>query len=96
MNDAQKLLSAIHDLAPAICARSAEIEAARELPADLIHDLTAAGCFRMFVPRSHGGLELDLTSSLEIFEALARADGSAGWTVMIGAEAVLLLALLPR
>lgn len=96
MKDAQKLLSAIHDMAPAICARSAEIEAARELPDGLIHDLTAAGCFRMFVPRSHGGLELDLPSSLEIFEALARADGSTGWTMMIGAEAALLLALLPR
>jgi alkylation response protein AidB-like acyl-CoA dehydrogenase len=83
-------------MTPSICARNAEIEGARELPADLIDDLTAAGCFRMFVPRSHGGLELDLSSSLEIFEALAKADGSTGWTAMIGAEAALLLALLPR
>jgi indole-3-acetate monooxygenase len=50
----------------------------------------------MFVPHSHGVLEIDLPSSLEILEALARADGSTGWTVMIGAEAVMLLALLPR
>jgi alkylation response protein AidB-like acyl-CoA dehydrogenase len=96
MNDNQKLLSAIHEITPAISARSIEIESARELPADLIHDLTAAGCFRIFVPRSHGGLEIDLPSSLDIFEALARADGSTGWTMMIGAQAVLLLAWLPR
>jgi indole-3-acetate monooxygenase len=43
-----------------------------------------------------GGLEIDLPSGLEVFEAFARADGSTGWTVMIGAEAVMLLALLPR
>jgi alkylation response protein AidB-like acyl-CoA dehydrogenase len=94
--DAQKLLAAIQDLTPSVTARAAEVEAARELPRDLLRDLVAAGCFRMFVPRSHGGLEIDLPSGLEVFEAFARADGSTGWTVMIGAEAVMLLALLPR
>src|SRR5215469_3806102 len=93
---AQKLLATVQNLAPSISERAAEIEAARELPSDLLRDLVAAGFFRMFVPRSHGGLEIDLPSSLEIFEALARADGSTGWTVMIGAESTLLLALLPR
>ena len=38
-----------------IAARAAEIEAARRVPLDLIEDLTAAGCFRMLLPRSHGG-----------------------------------------
>jgi alkylation response protein AidB-like acyl-CoA dehydrogenase len=93
---AQKLLAAVREMTPAINRRSAEIEAGRELPADLVRDLVAAGCFRMFVPRSHGGLEIELPSALEIFEALARADGSTGWTVMIGAEGAMLLALLPR
>jgi alkylation response protein AidB-like acyl-CoA dehydrogenase len=93
---AQKLLATVQDLAPSISARAAEIEAARELPGDLLRDLVAVGCFRMFVPRSHGGLEIDLPSGLQILEAAARADGSTGWTVMIGAEGVMLLALLPR
>src|SRR5215469_14782018 len=93
---AQKLLATVQDFAPSIIARAAEIEAARELPADLLRDLAAAGCFRMFVPRSHGGMEIDLGAGLEIFEALARADGSTGWTVMIATEGTLLLALLPR
>ena len=94
--DAQTPLATVQDLAASITARAPEIEAARELPDNLLHDLIAAGCFRMFVPRSHDGLEIDLPSGLEIFEALARADGSTGWTVMIGAEGVMLLALLPR
>ena len=74
MTDAQKLIAAIRNMAPRISARAVEIESARELPADLLRDLVAAGGFRMFVPRSHGGLEIDLPSSLEIFETLARAD----------------------
>ncbi len=77
----QSVLQAVKDLARSITERAAEIEAARELPDDLLHDLVAAGCSRMFVPRSHGGLEIDLPSGLEIFEAFARADGSTGWTV---------------
>jgi indole-3-acetate monooxygenase len=72
--------------------RAAQIEAARKLPDDLL----AAGCFRIFVPRIHGRLEIDLPSGLEIFEALARANRSTGWIMIIGAEGVMLLALLPR
>jgi alkylation response protein AidB-like acyl-CoA dehydrogenase len=94
--NAQSLLATIQNLSPSITPRAPEIEAARELPHDLLRDLIAAGCFRMFVPRTHDGLQIDLPSGLKIFEALARADGSTGWTVMIGAEAVMLLALLPR
>jgi indole-3-acetate monooxygenase len=94
--NAEELLFRVKNLAPSITPRASQIEASRELPEDLLRDLVGAGCFRMFVPHSHGGLEIDLPSSLEILEALARADGSTGWTVMIGAEAVMLLALLPR
>ena len=94
--NAQELLFRVKNLAPSITPRASEIEAGRELPGDLLRDLVGAGCFRMFVPHSHGGLEIDLPSSLEILEALARADGSTGWAVMIGAQAVMLLALLPR
>jgi len=59
-------------MAPGIAARAAEIEAARELPGDLLSDLVTAACARMFVPRSHGGLDIDPPSSLEIFEARAK------------------------
>ncbi len=46
------VLDAVRGLAPKITARAAETESARRIPADLIRDLTAAGCFRMLVPRS--------------------------------------------
>ena len=65
-------------------------------PLDLLAQLTAAGCFRMFVPKSHGGLDIDVPASMEIIETLATADGSTGWVVMIGSETPMLLALLSR
>ncbi|HWJ40519.1 MAG TPA: acyl-CoA dehydrogenase family protein, partial [Candidatus Limnocylindrales bacterium] len=81
--EAKILLGSIRDLAPSISARSAEIDAARRLPLDLLAQLTAAGCFRMFVPKSHGGLDIDVPTSMEIIETIATADGSTGWVVMI-------------
>ena len=90
------LLDSVRDLAPSISARSAEIDAGRRLPLDLLEQLKAAGCFRMFVPKSHGGLEVDVPASMEIIEALATADGSTGWVVMIGSETPMFLALLSR
>ena len=94
--DLASLFAAIRDLAPSITARSTEIESSRRLPLDLLDQLIAAGCFRMLTPRSHGGLEIDLPSSMEIIEEIAAADGATGWTLMIGSETPMLLALLPR
>jgi alkylation response protein AidB-like acyl-CoA dehydrogenase len=90
------LLDSVRDLAPSISARSAEIDAGRRLPPDLLAQLKAAGCFRMFVPKSHGGLDIDVPASMEIIEMLATADGSTGWVVMIGSETPMFLALLSR
>jgi alkylation response protein AidB-like acyl-CoA dehydrogenase len=93
---AKAIFANVRALAPAISRRSNEIEAARGLPGDLLAQLKEAGVFRMLVPRSHGGMEIDFPSSMEIIEELASADGSVGWTVMIGCETPQFLALLPR
>ena len=76
------VLDAVRGLAPKIAGRAAEIEAARRLPVDLVRDLTAAGCFRMLVPRSHRGAGFDLASAMSVIEELSRADASAAWTTM--------------
>jgi alkylation response protein AidB-like acyl-CoA dehydrogenase len=93
---AKRLLTDISEAAPEIAARAAEIEAARRLPSDLLDALESIGVFRLFVPRSHGGLELDLPSALKIITALGRIDGSVGWTAMIGSGGQLVAPLLPR
>jgi alkylation response protein AidB-like acyl-CoA dehydrogenase len=95
-NAKTKLLHAVRELAPAITARIDEMESGKRLPPDLVAKLKEAGFFRMFVPGSYRGEDLDLLSGLEVHEALARVDGSAGWTVMLGSETPHLLSLLPR
>jgi alkylation response protein AidB-like acyl-CoA dehydrogenase len=95
VTDTSGVLEGVRRLTPAITGRSAEIEEARTLPHDLLDELVAAGCFRSLVPRTHGGDETALVDHLVMLEELARADGSVGWTVMIGAAAPVLLGHLP-
>src|SRR6516165_1841700 len=95
-NAAERLLVDIRELATGISSRAAEIESGRRMPPDLVEALRTIGVFRMFVPQSHGGLELDMPAALEIFEALSRIDGSVGWTAMIGGGCDMFASLLPR
>ena len=90
------VLAAVAELAPRLAARAAETEAGRRVPPDLVEDLREAGCFRMLLPRSHGGDELDLVTGMRVLEELARADASVGWIVAIGSAGWLDLCDLPR
>ena len=78
-------VEAARALHPEVRSRADEIERARRLPADLAQKFARAGFFRMAVPRSIGGLELDPASIMGTIEAVGRSDASAGWNVMIGA-----------
>ncbi|MBZ4407842.1 acyl-CoA dehydrogenase family protein [Myxococcus faecalis] len=90
------LLATARELAPRLSERSAEIESARRLPADLVSELNRAGVFRMMIPETYGGLELHPALSFQVIEALARADGATGWNAMIGAATALTAAWLPE
>lgn len=92
----ESALEAARALVPAIGKRAVDVERARGLPRDLLDDLAAAGCFRVLLPVSHGGLGADLASAMRVFETLARGDASVGWTVMIGASCWRDLVGLPR
>jgi len=95
-NAAKRLLANIRELAPSITSRAVEIEAGRRMPPDLVEALRSIGVFRIFVPQSHGGLELDLPTAMEIIGALSRIDGSVGWTAMIAGGCEMFAPLLPR
>lgn len=87
---------AVARLAPTISARAPEIEAARRLPDDLWAELVDAGCLRMLLPPSHGGLGAPLPEAMRVYEALSRADASVAWTVANCSGAWFDLAGLPR
>src|SRR5215467_3742474 len=92
----KSLLRAVQELGPAITARALEIEASRRIPADIVEVLKRTGIFRMFVPRSYGGLELDLPAGLEILVELAKIDSSVGWNAMTSSNGSLFAPFLPQ
>lgn len=80
------ILAAARALGPMIRGEAEAIEAAGRLTPKVALGLKQAGVFRMTMPRSMGGPEVDPITQLEIVEEVARADGSAGWVVMIGSD----------
>src|SRR5262249_60990377 len=65
-------------------------------PAGLVAALAEAGVFRMLVPRPFGGGEVDPATMVRVLETIARADGAAGWSAMIGATSGVASAYLPE
>lgn len=72
-------------LIPALADAAAEIETARELPADVLALLHEARLFRTLLPTCVGGDALNLRGHAEVIEALAEGDASAAWVVSQGA-----------
>lgn len=89
-----ELLRAAEALDPRVRELAPTIEAERRLAPELAEAFGKAGFWRACIPRQAGGLEVPLREQLAAFEALARADGSAGWCAMIAATAGVVYAYL--
>jgi indole-3-acetate monooxygenase len=77
-------------------ARATESETNRTMPADLAAKVKKAGLFRLSLPASLGGWEADPITIFEVIEKLSYADGSAGWTTLIGCSPVFMAWLDPE
>jgi indole-3-acetate monooxygenase len=72
-------LERARELAPMLAAASDEIEERRELPERVVEALIERGFFRMLLPRSLGGAELDPLTYVQVLEEIAKADPSTAW-----------------
>jgi len=91
---AHRVLTAVRELAGPLRDRSDEIEAAGELPADVVAALRAAGVFRLWMPVELGGFEATPAEVVEVVQVLAAADGSTGWCAATGIASNIAGALL--
>ena len=89
-------LDVVRQLAPQIRSCADEIEAERELPKLLFERLADAGLFHLALPRTLGGLELDLPTYVQVIEELGNADASTAWMVNQGAIFATYAARMPR
>jgi indole-3-acetate monooxygenase len=80
-------LEAARSLGPLIRETADDAEAMRRFPPSVIAAMAQTRIFRQMVPRVAGGDEVDPITLLNVIEAIAYVDGSAGWVAMIGSGA---------
>jgi alkylation response protein AidB-like acyl-CoA dehydrogenase len=68
-------------LTPLIRAHADQADRDRRLAPAVLQGMSAAGLFRMLLPRALGGLETDPLTCARAIEQVALADGSAAWVV---------------
>lgn len=81
---AAEAIARARKLAPLLNAAAPRIDAARELPPDVLDAMHAAGMFRLLVPRSVGGAELDPAAYVQCVEAIAGGDAAVAWCMNQG------------
>ena len=67
------------ELRPMLAAASDEIERRRGVTPEVVRAMIERGIFKMLLPRSLGGAELDPLTYTEVLYSLAQGDGSTAW-----------------
>ncbi len=78
------------DISALVLPRGDEIEAARQLPTDIVDSMRTRGIFRQCIPEALGGREAHPLETLRVIEEIARGDGSTAWVAMVGCTTALL------
>lgn len=73
------LIERARALAPVVAAAADRVERDREIPSDILEAMHAARLFRMLIPRSIGGEEVEPAIFFHVMEAIATADASVAW-----------------
>jgi hypothetical protein len=89
------IVDAAHEVGEVVEAHADDGERSRRLPMPTVKALAGAGLMRMCVPAVYGGPEIDPPTMVEAIEAVARADGAAGWCSMIASTTASMAAYLP-
>ena len=82
-------------LGPAIAAVVDEIEARQDFPEPLITALHESGLFRLLLPRSAGGEQVEPWVYVAAIEEIARHDGSLGWNMFVANSSALIAPFIP-
>lgn len=83
-------------LAPKIAACADQIEQDRRLPQPLVDELIDASLFRLLLPRSLGGAQVDPVTFVEVLEEISKVDASTAWVICQTAGCSMAAATLQR
>ena len=90
------LVEAARELQPMIRHCADEIEETGAVPGEIIDAITDRGLYRLNLPARSYGEQAHPLVVFHVIEALAHADASTAWVVMIATEVSLLAAYLPN
>lgn len=82
------LLDAVEAVREVVAASADESERLGTLAPAAVAAIRDAGLFTLKLPQTLGGAEADPVTQIEVIEAMAYIDASAGWCLMIGATAI--------
>ncbi len=71
----------VRELLTRVVSAADRIDRERKLPPELADEIADSGFFRLLVPQSLGGAEMDYLEYLAFIEAFGKADGSTAWCV---------------
>ncbi len=77
--DSAQYLKTARSLSERVAAYADRIDQKRKMPSELANELADAGFFRLLLPRSLGGAELEHPVFLRIIEVFAAVDASVAW-----------------
>ena len=77
----QKYLAGARELAKSVGEAGDEIAESRRIPVELSNEIADRGFFRLLLPKSLGGAEMEHPDFLKIVSVFAEADASVGWCV---------------
>jgi indole-3-acetate monooxygenase len=83
-HEREALLARARALGPLIREHAELAEQRRRLAPEVIASLRDAGFFRLLLPRSLGGLEVDPVTCALVVEVIAGYDSAAGWALQAG------------
>jgi alkylation response protein AidB-like acyl-CoA dehydrogenase len=92
--DLRALLRTVDKIKPTLRENTALGERICRLPDTSMNAMREAGLYRMWVPKTLGGLELDPMTVFEVLEAIARIDAAASWNLFMGVTPTLMGAWL--
>ena len=83
------------DVGPAITLVADEIERTQEIPEPVLTAMHQAKLFRMLLPRSVGGDQVEPWVYLRAIEEISRYDGSVGWNTFVANSSSIIAPYIP-
>ena len=79
--DIDRYIETAHELAGMVSAVTDQIDEQRRIPVEVSNEIAERGFFRLLIPRSLGGAELEHPDFRRIVRIFAEADASVGWCI---------------